>query len=254
MTRTVTALARGTEVLELFLNGKSAWSQPEIASALRLPRSTVHEIVSTLAMRGYLAKLDERRVGLGPRVFELGNAYAESFDLVRRGSEVLADIAAATHETCHLAVLDGTDVLYVAKVDSTHAVRMVSAVGRRVPAHCTALGKVLLSALPEADVLARYGESELARLTPVSIGSMRALLVELDRVRRSGYATDDCESNPDVRCVALPVTDYWGQVVAAVSVSIPVHRAGLWPDGFLPPLVEATKRLSGLLGAQSPRR
>jgi IclR family transcriptional regulator, KDG regulon repressor len=253
VTRIVTALERGTTILELFLDGPSEWSQPEIVEALRLPRSTVHELVGTLLARGYIERVaDGTMLSLGAKVFELGHAYAKNLDLVTAGNDVLATVTRETEETCQLAVLDGTEVLYVAKVDSTHAVRMVSAVGRRVPAHCTAIGKVLLATLSDSEVQDRFEVSRLPTLTSNSIRTIRGLLSELEQVRTRGYAVDDCESNADVRCVAVPVTGHRGQVIAAMSISVPVWRAEGWPDGFRHPLSEGARELSRRLGSSTP--
>jgi DNA-binding IclR family transcriptional regulator len=128
----------------------------------------------------------------------------------------------------HVAVLDGTDVVYIAKADSTHPVRMVSAVGRRVPAHCTGVGKVLLSALSPEALEARYPRgASLPAMTPHSIATPAGLRAHLAEVRERGVAFDECESNEAVSCVAAPVYDDSGTMVAAMSISVPMLR---WND------------------------
>ncbi len=228
MTRLVPALARALDVLELYLDGtRDSLAGPEIAARLGLPRSSVHELVQTLTARGYLAPLAQQpnRYALGVRVFELGNAYAADLDLAREGQDVARLVAAACDETVHLAVLEGTQVVYIAKVDSTHAVRMVSAVGRRLPAHCTGVGKVLLSSLSDAEVIAMWnGVEGLPAMTPNSITTLDRLRRELAETRRHGLAFDDCESNIAVRCVAAPVFDHRHEMVAALSISAPTIR------------------------------
>jgi DNA-binding IclR family transcriptional regulator len=227
MTRTVPAVSRACDILEAFLSHGGALSAPELAARLGLPRSSAHELVSTLASRGYLTALEDQpsKFALGLRVFELGSIYAAALDLPREGHQVARAVSARCNETVHLAVLDQTEVVYIAKVDSTHAVRMVSAVGRRLPAHCTAVGKMLLSGLSDQELLGRYGKSKpLAAMTPSSITSLAHLRRELAVIRSRGLAVDDCESNVDVRCVAAPVYDREGQMVAAMSTSVPVIR------------------------------
>jgi DNA-binding IclR family transcriptional regulator len=138
---------------------------------------------------------------------------------------VAADTAASCDETVHVAVLHGTDVVYIAKVDSTHPVRMVSAVGRRLPAHCTAVGKVLLSGLPTEAFEARYPQGgELAAMTPHSLTSLSALRSHLVEVDEAGVAYDNCESNEAVGCVAAGVYDSSGSMAAAMSISTPIIR------------------------------
>jgi DNA-binding IclR family transcriptional regulator len=222
----VPAVARALDILELFLDTPEA-SAPEITERLGLPRTTVHELVTTLAARSYLVPVSGQptRYRLGMRVFLLGSSYAEQLDLARDAQEVAGAIAAACDETVHVAVLEGTDVVYIAKVDSTHPVRMVSAVGRRLPAHCTGVGKMLLSGLNVEALDARYPrDRELPAMTPRSITSPAKLRTHLAEVRKAGVAYDNCESNDAVQCVAAPVYDRPGTMVAAMSISVPTIR------------------------------
>jgi DNA-binding IclR family transcriptional regulator len=229
MARAVPAVSRALDILELFL-ADGTLSAPEITTRLGLPRTTVHELVNTLVDRDYLAAIPGApiRYRLGMRVFQLGGHFADRLDLTREAQDVATEIAAACDETVHVAVLDGSDVVYVAKMDSTHPVRMVSAVGRRVPAHCTAVGKVLVAALSNEEFEARYPRGgELPGMTPHSITSPARLHRELAEVREAGVAYDDCESNEAVGCVAAGVRDRGGQMVAAMSISVPTIR---WDD------------------------
>ncbi len=205
----------------------TTWRAPRSPARLGLPRSSAHELVQTLAARGYLAPLAQQpnRYALGVRVFELGNTYAAELDLAHEGHEVARSVAAACDETVHLAVLEGTQVVYIVKVDSTYAVRMVSAVGRRLPAHCTGVGKMLLSGLSDAELAGRWdGVESLPAMTSNSITSLERLRQELADIRARGLAFDDCESNVAVRCVAAPVFDHRGEMVAALSISVPTIR------------------------------
>jgi DNA-binding IclR family transcriptional regulator len=224
----------------------------EVAAELGLPRSTVHELVHTLVELGALAPTaDSRGFTLGLLLHELGSAYMSEVDLAREGHGVAEIVAKACGETVHLAVLDGVEVVYLAKVDSIHAVRMVSAVGRRLPAHCTAVGKALLSGLPDGELARRLGGegAQLPAMTPNSITSLPALKGALSRVRALGYSLDDCESNPDVRCVAAPVYEHGGGVVAAMSISVPTSRAGDdWPGRLVELVKGGAHELSRRLG------
>jgi IclR family KDG regulon transcriptional repressor len=228
--RVVPAVARAADILDLFLSDAETLSMPEIITALDLPRATVHDLVSTLVARGFLAPVPAQphRYRLGLRLFQLGSTYAERLDLPRAGAEVAADVAARCEETVHVAVLDGTDVVYVAKIDSTHSVRMVSGVGRRLPAHCTAVGKMLLSGLADAEFAAHYpADTALPAMTANSITSAATLSREIAEIRARGLAFDHCESNVSVACVAAPVHDSTGSMVAAMSISVPTVR---WTD------------------------
>jgi len=156
--RSVPAVVRALDVLELFLDGRTNLSAPEVATALGLPRTTVHELLATLVEREYVERLPDNahRFRLGLRVFELGNTYAEALDVVRDGQSVVDEVAARCGETCQLAVLDGRDVVYVAKADGSHDLRVQAPVGRRFTALRTAAGRVLLAHLPGSDLDRRF--------------------------------------------------------------------------------------------------
>lgn len=249
--REVPAVGRALDVLDLFLDGKGPRSVPEITAELGLPRSTAYELVQTLVSRSCLRTADAQghRYDLGLHLFELGSAYAESLDLTEQGQQVARDVVARCDETVHVAALDGTDVVYFVKADSSQAVRMVSAVGKRLPAHCTAVGKALLAGLADDEVVRRYANiTEWVRMTPNTIASVEDLLAELAAVRVRGLAFDNCESNVDVQCVAAPVRDAGGGVVAGLSISVPVHRAERLTGEIADCAREAAQTLSTRLG------
>ncbi|MEU7071319.1 IclR family transcriptional regulator [Streptomyces narbonensis] len=232
MGRLVPAVTRAFDILELFLQGDGTLSAPEITRRLQLPRTTTHELVATLAARNYLVAVPEQpgRYRLGVRTYQLGSRYAEQLDLAAEGHQVAREVADTCGETVHVALLEDMDVIYIAKVDSSHAVRMVSATGRRLPAHCTAVGKMLLASLPAAELEARLEErleeGPLEAMTANSLSDPDVLRAALAEIRILGVAVELQESNPDVSCVAAPVRDRSGRVVAALSVSVPVHRWG----------------------------
>ncbi|MFD9071660.1 MULTISPECIES: IclR family transcriptional regulator [Streptomyces] len=239
MGRLVPAVTRAFDILELFLEGDGTLSAPEVTRKLQLPRTTVHELLTTLTARSYLVSIPEQpgRYRLGVRTYQLGSRYAEQLDLAAEGQRVAREVTETCGETVHVAILEDADVIYIAKVDSTHAVRMVSAAGRRLPAHCTAVGKMLLASLPAAELDARIAGRELAAMTPNSLTDPAELRAALTAVRERGVASEHRESNPDVSCVAAPVRDSAGRVVAAISVSVPMIR---WSE-------ERETELSGLV-------
>ncbi|MBE3002023.1 IclR family transcriptional regulator [Nocardiopsis sp. HNM0947] len=252
MARRTPALQRGLDILELFTDGRESVSAPEVVAELGLPRTTVHELLHTLSARAYLTRHPEipGRYRPGLQLFRLGSAYTDGLDLPTLGREAAREMVEECNETSHVAVLDDRHIVYLAKVDSSHAVRMVSSLGRRLPAHCTALGKVLLAALPDEEVLRRLGQGRLEPLSADSITDPDRLVRELAGVRDSGSAVEVCEANPDVSCVSAPVRDRTGQVVAALSISVPQHR---WSDERCEQLRElvrdGARRFSLRLGA-----
>ena len=251
MARTVPAVIRALDILELFLSGEDR-SIPEITATLGLPKTTVHELVNTLVVRSYLVAHPDKphRYRLGLPLFRLGSVFAEQVDLAREGRTVSEQISAACQETVHVAVLDDTEVLYVAKADSAHAVRLVSAVGRKLPAHCTAVGKMLLASLTAEEFSTRYRDDEpLAAMTTRSVTSVSELRARLAEIAERGLAYEYCESNEAAACVAAPVRDRTGRVVAAMSVSVPTPR---WNDQVAEKLgdlvTEGANQLSAQLG------
>lgn len=255
MGRLVPAVTRALDVLELFLDSDGTLSAPEITRRLQLPRTTVHELVTTLTARSYLEQPPDRpgRYRLGVRGYQLGSRYAEQLDLAAEGQRVARGVADVCDETVHVAIREGADVIYIAKVDSTQAVRMVSAAGRRLPAHCTSVGKMLLASLPEEELTAVLGEDAadgpLEAMTPGSITSREELGKELAEIRERGVAVERQESNPDVNCVAAPVRDAGRSVVAALSISVPTVRWSEERRGELERLaVKGAAELSARLG------
>ncbi|MFI7590642.1 IclR family transcriptional regulator [Micromonospora sp. NPDC049359] len=225
MARVVPAVIRALDVLELFLDCPQL-SARQVMERLDLPRTTVHELLVTLEARSYLISVPGQPVQyrLGMPLFQLGAAFAGRLDLVREAQGVARDVAAACDEAVHVAVLDGADVVYLVKFDSIHPVRMVSGVGLRLPAHCTAVGKVLLSALDPEDLDAVLLKDPLPGMTSDSITDPDLLRAHLDQVRAEGVAVDVGESDSAMRCVAAAIRDHSGAVIAAMSLSAPIIR------------------------------
>lgn len=256
MAKFVPAVGRALDILELFMNGEEELTAADVVRQLDLPRTTVHQLLTTLLERRYLAASPHGpgRYRLGIRTFQLGSMYQERLDLAREGRIVAAQISAQCDETVHVGVMDGRDVTYIAKVDSTHSVRLVSEIGRRVPAHCTAVGKALLAWLTESQFEALYhGAGTLPALTPASITSVQHLRREIQAVRQRGSSYEKCESNQSVACVGAPVFSQEGEVIAAMSISVPLGR---WSDEIQSQLtelaVEGAGRLSEILGYRRP--
>ncbi|MGW7078209.1 IclR family transcriptional regulator [Streptomyces sp. NPDC054866] len=253
MGRLVPAVTRALDILELFLEGDVTLSAPEVTRRLQLPRTTVHELLTTLAARSYLVQIPDQtgRYRLGVRAYQLGSRYAEQLDLAAEGQQVAREVAETCDETVHVAVLEDTDVIYIAKVDSTHAVRMVSAAGRKLPAHCTSVGKMLLASLPPTELETRLAGRELVAMTQNSITEPEALLSALADIRERGVAAEHRESNPDVSCVAAPVRDSAGHVVAALSISVPMIR---WSEQREQELAELAAKGAGDLSERLGHR
>jgi DNA-binding IclR family transcriptional regulator len=222
----VKSLTRGLAILEALAAHPEGLTLSEICRELSLPKSSAHALLHSLLACNYLMNgRRDRTYRLGPRLFHLGNAYVQGIDLVGEGQEVVRAVSRRCDETVHLATLQGRDVVYVAKEEGTSTIRMVSAIGKRVPAHGTGVGKVMLSALAEAELAELYPPAHPPeQLTAKTIASLPALRAELARIRARGYADDDEESTVGLGCVAAPVYDAGGQIVAAMSISVPLSR------------------------------
>lgn len=224
---TAPALRRGLDILELFLEPNDGLRVPEITERLGLPRATAHELVATLVDRGYLQPVSEppSRYVLATNAFRLGAAYERGLDLVSIGRESASGVAAKCAETVQIVIREGAFVVYVVRIDSTHTIRLVSHVGSRLPAYCTAGGKVMLAALPDAEVDALFPtDAALSPMTENSIDNRERLFAELATVRKRGWAEENRESNADIACVSAPVYDRSGATVAAMSISVPILR------------------------------
>jgi len=220
--RIVTAVDRAVDILNLVADEPRKVGA--ISSHLGFPRNTTYELIHTLVERRLLSVDADGRVKLGIRLFELGSAYSSSVDLLtaaRHSGQALRD---RSGETVHIAVLDGMDVIYMHKEDSPQVVRMASAIGRRLPAYATGVGKALLAYLPAADLETRLRSTKLLALTDHTITDERLLRAELTRIRQQGFATDDQESSLDVVCAAAPIFDRSNEAVAAMSISAPMSR------------------------------
>jgi DNA-binding IclR family transcriptional regulator len=220
-------VVRTLDILELFLQGGSL-NAADVVRGTGLPRSTVHELLTTLTSRDYLAKDEAGQYSLGVALLHLGNAYAERFDLLGSANEAARELSEATKETTSVAIRQGAQVFYLAKVERRTVMQTPSNIGQRLPASCTALGKALLAAVPDEALEALYPEPEqLPRMTERSIATLDALRADLALTRRRGYATENGESTFDLHCVAVLVHDVYSNAVAALSVSVPDVR---WED------------------------
>ncbi|MBW8486729.1 IclR family transcriptional regulator [Actinomadura parmotrematis] len=220
----VKSASRTLDVLELLSSAPDPRTLAEMAVLLEVPKSSLHGILRTMQARGWVeADGTGTRYRLGVRALLTGTAYVDGDDIVAITAAILDRLSEETGETVHLGRLDGPDVVYLAKRESTHAVRLYSAVGRRLPAHATALGKALLAAHDPGEVDRRLNWP-LASLTPTTITDPAELHAELERVRARGYAADEGENTPDIRCVAVALAQP-AAGVNALSCSVPRTRA-----------------------------
>jgi IclR family acetate operon transcriptional repressor len=217
----VTALTRGLLVLHELAQAGVPLGLAQLQDRTSLPKSTLVRLLSVLTDTGYVLRVDEAPTfWLGPAVMPLAESYASALDVSACAQGVLETLAAATGQTANVAILDGTDVVHLCVVEPNRPIRFRSATGSRDGAHQTGLGKVLLAFAP-TDVLSQHLPPDpYEARTKRTITTRRALLAELERIRRAGYAFDDEEGDLGVRCLAVPIYRH-PDVVAAISVTGP---------------------------------
>lgn len=242
-------MSRTTEktltLLELVADGSRTLG--ELAERSGMPKSTVHRLAKSLLEGGYL-RHDGRDYLLGYKLLELGERVKRELRLPHVARDAMVRLSEETSETVHLGELDGSHVVYLEKVDGSRGLQMASYVGLRSPAQTTAMGKVLLAALPPEEARGRL--LRLEPRTPHSITEPDAILAELEQVRARGYAFDREENEIGIRCLAAPVVDAAGDVIAAVSVSGATQFVTKERQRALVPVVQAcADGISARLGA-----
>ncbi|MEV1166836.1 IclR family transcriptional regulator C-terminal domain-containing protein [Nonomuraea sp. NPDC049784] len=251
----VQSLARGLAVIRAFSATEPQLTLSQVARATGLSRAAARRFLLTLEDLGYV-RSDGRLFALTPRVLELGYAYLSSLSLPEVADPHLERLAAEVHESASVAVLDGEDVVYVARVATARIMRVTISIGTRFPAYCTSMGRVLLAALPPAELDAYLERAELRRLTSRTIVLPAALRAELDKVRERGRAMVDQELEEGLRSIAAPVRDRSGRTVAAVNVSTHASRTTLQAArrDLLPPLLATAAKIEADLAALSVAR
>lgn len=247
-----TSLAKALAVLDLFNEKDTKLTLTEIAQRMGTRPGSIYPIVYTLLKFGYLERdAETKKYSLGLKILALANQILSSLDIRERAKPVLKKLARELEANAHLAVLYEDEVLYLDREEAAPSVVIPSVIGRRVPPHCTALGKVLLAHNPEAleRILAK---GPLPALTPNTITNPEVLRRELERVRTQGYAVDWEEFHEGNICVAAPVRNYRGRVVAAISVSLPKARlAHNSLERYTQAVLEGSRVISSALGYQS---
>ncbi|MFI6869797.1 IclR family transcriptional regulator [Nocardia sp. NPDC050406] len=201
--------------------GEDSKSLDELATRLGVHKSTVLRLLQTMEAQRFVTHDSQHRYRLGSKLFELANRSLEGRDIRTVARPYLAELNALTKQTIHLAVLESGEAIYIDKLDATQSVRMYSRVGRPAPLHCTAVGKVLVSALPRSQWRGIAEGIEYKKFTDRTIADPDAYVAELERVAAQGYAEDHEEHETFVNCVGVPVRDGTGAVVAALSMSVP---------------------------------
>jgi DNA-binding IclR family transcriptional regulator len=256
----INSILRAGGILKALAEGKGSFTLRETAQTMKLDRSTAYRILLSLEKCGLVEK--DGKAGtysLGLGAFEIGSGYQRRADFVPIAKPFMEDLARKAQETVNLAVLSGTEILYLDKVDSPRSVGVMSKIGQRNPVYCTSLGKSLLAFQREEDQERIIAGIEFKPLTPHTITSPKEFREELKRIRLQGYALDRREIEEDVECIAAPIRNHLGNAVAAVSISGPQKKIQTPRETeYVGWVTEAAEGISSRLGfkkgAEAPGR
>ena len=224
----VQSIGRGFAIMEEIARNRDGISLAELSKRVGLHNSTTFHLVKTMVSLGYVRQLkDSKRYRIGRPLFALAASALDEIEMMSLATPVLDDLARTTGESAHFSVPMGDAVVVLARTSGPGAFQMTDRVGVVRPAHCTALGKIMLAALAPGQFESYLKRAELKAYTPKSITSAERLTREIAEARRAGQAIDDGEFDAEVRCVAVPVRDFSGRVVGAIGISGPVWRLSI---------------------------
>jgi DNA-binding IclR family transcriptional regulator len=251
----IQSLERAFAIVEAVAGRPAGINLVELSKAVGLHNSTAFHLVKTMVQLGYLAQMPEsKRYRIGAKLFSLAAGALEENTFLALATPVLQSLSGATGETAHFAIRSGAEIVVIARTAGSGLLQLMDRTGSQRPAHATALGKVLVSALNDAQVRQFLGPEPLRRFTRKTIVEREALLREIAEVRKKGVAYDDGEYDADIRCVAVPVYDFAGRVAGAIGISGALWRLTQQTlQAKAQQVREAARVLSGQLGYQEKR-
>lgn len=244
----VRSFERGLRVIRSFGASGSQLTLADVARATDLNRATARRLLLTLEELGYARRVGDR-FSLTPRVLDLGYAYLASFGVPELALPYLEQLSEEVHEASSVGVLDGSDVIYVARVPANRVMTVSIGLGTRFPAYRTSLGRALLAALPDDEVARIWHDSDRTEALPSTVATLDDLRTRLVQVRERGYALVDQELEMGVRSVAAPLHDAGGRTVAAINISTHVSRTSKTElrQRFLPALLRTAGEIDHAL-------
>jgi IclR family pca regulon transcriptional regulator len=239
------SLARGLDVIGAFQHARPSLTVSEVAAVSNMSRAAARRCLHTLSVLGY-ARVQDGSYKLTPKALTLGFAYLNASPVVRVAQPVLEEVSTRLHESCSMTVLDGDDIVYVARAATQRIISVGLSVGSRLPAYCTSMGRVLLAFGGDAERDAYLDRVPLQRQTPHTIVELPVLRRELLRIRTAGYAIVDQELELGLRSIAVPVRQADGRAVAAINVGAQAARADLetMTRSYLPVLKVAADQIA----------
>ena len=247
----VQSFARGLEVIRSFSASAPRQTLTEVAGRSGLSRAGARRILLTLQTLGYVES-DGRLFSLTPRILDLGFAYLSSMPIWNLAEPVMHELVEQVKESCSTAVLEGTDIVYVLRVPTQKIMSISLGVGSRLPAYCTSMGRMLLSALPEEEMMQRLQTARPTARTKHTVTDIKELAARIAQVRKQGWSLVNQELEEGLVSMAAPITNRAGQAVAALNISGQANRtsAKAMQDTMLPQLLAAAQQISRLLSLQ----
>ncbi len=246
----LSSIKKALRILQTFTQNEPELRVTEISRIHRIHKSSASRIVGELVSAGFLEKnrvTNKYRLGL--KLIDLGSFVLNRYDLREHAVPFIEELARRTGEIVHISILDKDEIVYLEKKGEGRALTVGTKIGGRSPAHASSMGKVLLAGLSRQELSQLFSRGPLVRCTPFTITKIPELLTELDKVRKQGFAVDDEESFHGVRCVAAPIHDRSGRIVAAISVTAPKQRMNqARMKGIKHEVIETAQLISHRLG------
>ncbi len=219
----VSGVARAITILEALSNVESI-NLEKLSKETNIPKATLLRFLQSLHQLGYVNRDVNDMYSLTLKMFAVGSKALRHTDLINTARPYAKELCAFFGETVHMGILDGDSATYVIKEESSYTLRMYSRIGKMIPLYCTAIGKIFLSDMKERELEEYFETHNLKPFTKNSISTKEGLLAELEKVRERGWSIDNEEHEENVICIACPIYDYTGSVIAALSVSWPIFR------------------------------
>jgi IclR family pca regulon transcriptional regulator len=243
-------LARGLAVIRAFTQQRRRPTIAQLSMKTGIPRAAVRRCLYTLSQLGYVASDDGRNFALRPRILALGHAYLTSSPLAASAQPILDQVSDAVHESCSMAILEGDDILYIARSrTSTRIMSIDLGVGSRLPAYCTSMGRMLLAGLSPKELGAYFARARFVPYTNRTVTAPEKLKLLIDAARTADHAIVDQELEIGLRSIGVPVKDAHGRIAAAINISVQASRLSSadMEAKLRPPLVTAAHELGLLL-------
>lgn len=221
----VKSVDRALQIIHFISKNREGLGVTELASLLDINKSSVYKLLSTLAHHGFVEQDNEtKKYRLGYKYLELSSILLESIDLRSEAKPFLKELEQLTNEVIHLVVYDQGEIVYIEKLEGNETLRTHSKIGRRAPIHCTSVGKVIMAHLPKHEMLALIDKYGLPKHTENTITNRDVFLKELEKISELGFAVEKEENEVGISCIAAPIFDHRGMVIAAISISAPTIR------------------------------